>query len=140
MTRSAKPWESDVKPRISELKESSEIIQNDSFIRENKKKFRFIEEKDHFYYEIFEEFENNYSQTYKGSMIELKENDDFELQVKFSKKDHMLFRRQTLDLTDEVYFSLNSPFKEQLFRQYHNLYSRDFNLKNFSSIKDDKKS
>ena len=92
------------------------------------KKFKFLEKKDLFCLEIFEEFENHYSQTYKGSFLELGdyEMQNFELQVKLIKTDKLLFRRQTLDLSENVDFNDQKPFKLDIFKSFKNSFSSDF--------------
>ena len=90
--------------------------------------FHFAEKKDLFCQEVFDKFENSYSQTYRGSIIELEDYEvqNFELQIKFSAMGKMLFRRQTLDLSEKVEFINPNPFKSRLFKDFKNFYSKEF--------------
>ena len=93
--------------------------------------FHFAEKTDLFCPEVFDQFENTYSQTYRGSMIEIQDYEvqNFELQMKFSAMGKMLFRRQTLDLSEKVEFINPNPFKPRLFKDFKNFYSKEFDKK-----------
>jgi len=102
-------------------------------------KFKFCEKNELFCQEIFEKFENQYSQTYRGSMIELDEYEgtNFDLQIKFNAMGKMLFRRQTVELNENVEFSNIRPFKDATFKDYRNFFSKDFEKKTLFNLKDE---
>lgn len=149
-----KPWEKYNKnrhssPLIYETQENCDLLaQKDKnftvFWKEiPEKNFKFTEKNDGiFCQEIFEKFENQYSQKYRGSIMELVEfeSQDFELQVKFNKLDRVLFRRQTMDVGEYVEFGNATKFNEDLWKKYRNFYSGEFQNKNkgnFYLVKDD---
>lgn len=147
-----KPWEKYNKnrhssPLIYETQEKCDLLaQKDKNFTVcwndiPEKKFKFIEKNDGiFCQEIFEKFENQYSQKYRGSILELAdfEFQDFELQVKFNKLDRVLFRRQTVDVGDYVEFGNASTFNEDLWKKHRNFYSGEFSNKgSFYLVKDE---
>lgn len=72
-------------------------------------------------------------------MIELDEYEgtNFDLQIKFNAMGKMLFRRQTVELNENVEFSNIRPFKDATFKDYRNFFSKDFEKKTLFNLKDE---
>lgn len=102
-------------------------------------KFKFCEKNELFCQEIFDRFQNNYSQKYRGSILELGEysSQNFDLQIKFQNMGKVLFRSSTLDLSENVDFRPGKPFNPQTFGGHKNFYSKDFDKRAFG--KEEKK-